>query len=176
MNLYDKNIFTIIGLITIKFSRLESLSLDYISILLSGHPSVENRMIFQEFTFEKKIQTLEKLIPLKHHGQFERTQFDLISRLKGLKETRNLLVHGYWDIISLEDVDNIETLSVKQFKYKIKRPNNGIVEKTWETGNYKQFNKTKLIDFYNQTGTALQDLIIVMTENERILGTPQIYP
>ena len=53
MDLNNKSIFTIIGLITIDFSRLESLSLEYISILLIGYPSVENRMIFQEFTFEK---------------------------------------------------------------------------------------------------------------------------
>jgi len=176
MDLNDKSIFTIIGLITIKFSRLESLSLDYISILMNGNPSVENRMILQEFTLDKKIQTLEKLIPLKHNGRFEKIQLDLIRSIKDLKDTRNLFIHGDWNIDNLVDIDNIETISVKQFKYKLEKPKNGVLDKIWKTGDYKHFKKSELIDFYNKIETAIIDLIIIMTENRRILGTPQIQP
>ena len=61
-----------VGIITLKFSKLESLTLEYISILISGNATLTNYMIFQDQTLDKKLQTLEMLIHLKSVGHREK--------------------------------------------------------------------------------------------------------
>ena len=170
INLEDKNIYTIIGLITISFSRLEGLALDYVSILSSGFPSVENRMICQDFTLEKKLQTLENLIKLKHNGPFEKLQLELVNRIKELKDERNLFIHGFWEMQDLENMDKIEYLTVKKFKYKLETPQNSVFIKIWNTGDIKKISKKELIDYFKNLQKTEIELIDVMNENVKIFG------
>jgi hypothetical protein len=165
IDLEEKNIYTIIGLITINFSRLEGLALDYISILSSGFPSVENRMICQDFTLEKKLQTIENLIKLKHNGPFEKLQLELVKRIKELKDDRNLFIHGFWEMQEFEDMDKTEFLAVKKFKYKLETPQNSVFTKIWNTGDTKKISKNGLIDYFKNLQKTEIELINVMNEN-----------
>jgi len=170
MDVSNENIFTLIGLITIKFSRLDYLTLEYISILIRGYVSVENNIIFQDSTLEKKIQTLEKLISLKHNGNFETMQLEFIKHLKSLKDKRNSFIHGAWNLPESQNIDEIKSLSVKQYKYKLSRPKNRIITKIWEPGKNEEFTKSKLIAFLTDIETTTNDLLQIMAENVRILG------
>jgi hypothetical protein len=172
MNLLNENPYTIIGLITIKFSRLDYLTLEYISILECGYVSLENKVIFQDFTLDKKVQILEKLIQLKYNGRFEKLQLEFIQRLKKLKDKRNLFIHGAWSIPQTDNLMEINKLSVKSFKYELSRPNktnnDKMIDKMWHTNNNEDFTKLELIEFHNDIEMVTDALIEIMEENEKI--------
>ena len=167
----NENIIYLIGLISLKFSKLKHLSLRYLSVLISGYETVDNYMIFQDYTFEKKLQTLKRLIQLKHRGRFEEIQTDLIERIGKLKTTRNLFIHGDWQIPDLANLDKIETISVKQNKVRFSRDRQDFTSKQWTPEKYKPFTKQDFIDFISEIDNLVSELNSVIDQNENIFNS-----
>ena len=166
----DDNIITQIGLLTLKFSQIEHLTLKYISILISGNATLNNYIIFQNFTLEKKLQTLIDLIRLKHNGKFEKTQLDLIDKIKKIKNIRNLFIHGDWQISNVDLKANISSISVRQYKIKFNKNEKGLAKKTWIPEKYEPYTIKFFIDYCIDIDKLVFELTEIIKENELIFS------
>ena len=150
-----------VGIITLKFSKLESLTLEYISILISGSVTLTNYMIFQDQTLDKKLQTLEMLIHLKSIGHREKLQIDTINKIKKLKNERNLFIHGDWGNIRAAIENDFETISVQSIKYNYKKD-----PKSWTPAKKDSFTIERFKIMNEEIDHLLVELSERIKENE----------
>lgn len=77
---------------------------------------------------------MKKLIHLKSNGHREKQQLETISKIKNLKNKRNLFIHGDWGNIGKAIEYDLETISVRDTKIRYNQQldnSRNIIEKSW---------------------------------------------
>ncbi|WP_430971802.1 hypothetical protein [Sunxiuqinia rutila] len=157
-----------VGKITLKFSRLEHLALEYISVLISGVDTVDNHMIFQNDSLDKKLENLKKLIHLKSNGHREEQQLETISKIKNFKNKRNLFIHGDWGNIENAIEYDFETISVIDTKTRYNQQLDNaknITEKGWSPQRKINFTILDLKEIQNDIDLLNSELIDHINSN-----------
>lgn len=153
-----------VGIITLKFSKLEHLALEYISVLLSGNANLTNYMLFQDQTLDSKLKTIKNLIYLNSTGHQMHLQLETIKKIENLKNERNLFIHGDWDDIQVAVENNFETLSVRSIKYKFEKKNDG--SKSWTPGKKDSYSIERFKKMNEEIDSLLIELGERITENK----------
>lgn len=158
-----------IGILTLRFSKLEHLCLRYISVLMSGSDNLENHMIFQNYNLAKKTETLRTLISLKEYGQFEKIQLETLNSIDKLRDLRNKLIHGNWDTQEIDLKKAVERIKCNSIKIKSSSPAKNYKgpqeskppDKTWSPEKGKIYNNSEIQSFNER----IEELILEVTHH-----------
>lgn len=136
-NLNDLNIpfYSRIGLLSVRFSEIESLVSHIIEKLINSDEEMISYLLIEHNVLDKNLKLLEQINTHRHFDQEKISE--IISEIKHLKNIRNLFIHGVWG--DVESKDGKTSMSVANHKW--------VKEKTplWSHGNWSsRYNHTKL--------------------------------
>ncbi len=124
-----------IGLLSVRFSEIESLVNHIIEKLINSDEEMISYLLIEHNVLDKNLKVLEQI---NAHRYFEEEKIsEIISEIRHLKNIRNLFIHGVWS--DVESKDGETYMNVANHKW--------VKEKTpsWSHGNWSsRYNHTKL--------------------------------
>lgn len=101
LNEINTPFYTQIGLLSLRFSEIESLITHVIEKLIHSDDEMISYLLIERNVLDKNLQVLEQINQLRN---FEKEKIDIIiSELKSLKQTRNFFIHGVWSDVEIDD-------------------------------------------------------------------------
>ena len=153
------DIFKILGRVSVLFSTLEAEIAELLCVLVHQEEPMLAAVVLERNSFARNLELLEKVAPFRDERLESRVN-RLVAIAKPLKKTRNLFVHGCWDISpKLLDQGKV-VVSDSKINY-----NGNESRKTWRKGpdrvlTYRELQEyqTEVMRALKMTGELLQAL------------------
>ncbi|WP_286882633.1 hypothetical protein [Sphingobacterium sp. UBA5980] len=93
--------YTRIGLLSVRFSEIESLITHIIEKLINSDDELINHFLIKENSLHVNLELIKKLSSFRHYEE-ERIS-EIVSKLKPLQRLRNSFIHGVWLDVTIEN-------------------------------------------------------------------------
>lgn len=93
--------YTRIGLLSIRFSEIESLITHIIEKLINSDDELINHFLIKENSLHVNVELIKKLSSFRHYE--EERILQIVSKLKPLQRLRNSFIHGVWHDVKIEN-------------------------------------------------------------------------
>ena len=115
MNKNEQNFYSLIGLISIRFAKLENAIIEMISILINSDDDIISLTLIENNSLS---QNLDLLMKVNRRRDFEE---DLIKswckQIDGIRINRNLFIHGIWSDIINSDGETFIYCEEKKLRF-----------------------------------------------------------
>jgi len=120
MNDYEQNFYSLIGLISIRFAKLENAIIEMISILINSDDNIISLTLIENNSLS---QNLVLLLKINRSRDFEEDQIILwCKKIDNIRINRNLFIHGIWSQIMVSEGKTFIYCEEKKLRYsKLKR-------------------------------------------------------
>lgn len=125
MKEFEKDFYAQLGILSVKFSKLDYFLSVILELLLGTGDSTISLTLIENNNIAKNIDLIRKINRIRHYE--ENKISNLLDQVDNIKGDRNLFIHGIWSP-PLESEDGISMIcQARKIKYSLKKDKKGIV-------------------------------------------------
>ena len=155
MKEFEKEFYTHLGLLSVKFSKMDY-NLSYIvGKLLGNDDDLINITLIEKNTLSQNIELLKKINRIRNYRNS--TIVNLITEISKIKNKRKLFIHGIWGKPFVSDNDIKIVCDERRLRYKEVKDNTGYVfKKEWS---YNQ-NHVFRLTYIKKQISKIEDILL----------------